>query len=369
MNVCLLGDGLTSLTLAKTLINNKIKVFMHYENDKKPLKQNRTIGISSNNFDFLQKKIIKIKKTNFWEINAIKIYNDQNKKEKILDFKKSNKKLFYIVKNNYLYKLLSENLKKNKNFKKIKICNKFSYNRIINNKKFDLIINCDAANTISKKYFYKKFLKNYESTAYVSIINHDKTNNEKAVQIFTKYGPLAFLPISQTQTSIVFSIKNKSVNNYLKLTNKEFEKLILKNNKNYKINSINEIETFKLNQKILRNYYYKNILGFGDMLHQIHPLSGQGFNMTLRDIKILFNLIKEKKNLGLSIDSSIYKEFENRTKHFNFLFASGNDFIYEFFNYDNYYLNYFSKKILNHFNNNKIFNNLAIKYADRGLII
>ena len=35
MNVCLLGDGLISLTLAKTLINNKIKVFMHYENGKK----------------------------------------------------------------------------------------------------------------------------------------------------------------------------------------------------------------------------------------------------------------------------------------------------------------------------------------------
>jgi len=61
-------------------------------------------------------------------------------------------------------------------------------------------------------------LKNYESTAYVSIINHNKVSNKKAVQIFTEYGPLAFLPISKTQTSIVFSIKNKSVNNYLKLS-------------------------------------------------------------------------------------------------------------------------------------------------------
>ena len=32
----------------------------------------------------------------------------------------------------------------------------------------------------------------------------------------------------------------------------------------------------------------KNILAFGDMLHQIHPLSGQGFNMALRDIKVFF---------------------------------------------------------------------------------
>ena len=91
--------------------------------------------------------------------------------------------------------------------------------------------------------------------------------------------------------------------------------------------------------------------------------------MTLRDIRVLFNLIKEKENLGLPIDSSIYQEFENRTRHLNFLFAYGNDFIYEFFNYDNYYLKSFSKKLFNYLNNNELFNNLAIKYADRGLII
>jgi len=40
----------------------------------------------------------------------------------------------------------------------------------------------------------------------------------------------------------------------------------------------------------------------------------------------------------------MYQEFENKTKHLNFLFASGNDFIYEFFNSDNYYLKSFSKR-------------------------
>ena len=35
MNVCLIGDGLISLTLAKTLINNRIKVFVYFKNNKK----------------------------------------------------------------------------------------------------------------------------------------------------------------------------------------------------------------------------------------------------------------------------------------------------------------------------------------------
>ena len=368
MNICLFGDGLTALTLAKALINKNFKVFMYHKDSRKLSIQNRTIGISSNNLDFFQKNIIKINKNLMWKIYDIEIYGDKEIKKKILNFHNQNNKLFCIIKNKDLIKLLNKSLSKSKNFKKSKINKNNSYSKIFTNKKFQLFFNCDGSNEISNKYFHKKFLKNYESTAYASTISHNKINNRKAIQIFTKHGPLAFLPISETQTSLVYSVKNKSISNLNKLSEKKFEEIILKNNKNYKIKSFNKLESFKLNSKILRNYYYNNILAFGDMLHQIHPLSGQGFNMTIRDIKILLNLIKQKQSLGLQIDESIFQEFENKTKHLNFLFASGNDFIYEFFNFSNN-LNFPSKKILNFFNNNRLFKNLAIKYADKGLII
>ena len=364
MNICLIGDGLISLTLAKALINNKIKVFMHYKNNKKTSNNNRTIGITSNNLDFFQKKIIEIKKDLFWEIEQIEIYNEQNKKEKIFNFEEPGKILFSIVRNNDLYTLLSRNLEKNNNFKKIEIKNKSFYKKIIQNNKYDLIINCDGSNEISKKYFYRKFLKNYKSKAYVTTINHNKTENKNAIQIFTKYGPIAFLPISENQTSIIYSIKNKSINMDSNLSQSTFEKLIFENNKLYEISYINKFQTFILKSKTLKNYYNNNILAFGDMLHQIHPLSGQGFNMTLRDIRIFLALIKEKENLGIPIDYSICKHFESKTKHLNFIFSSGNDFIY-----DNFFQRPFSKKIFNYLNNNKLFNKLAIKYADKGLMI
>ena len=51
-------------------------------------------------------------------------------------------------------------------------------------------------------------------------------------------------------------------------------------------------------------------MAFGDLLHKIHPLAGQGFNMTIRDIKALMNIIKDKLDLGLPLDSSVNKEFE-----------------------------------------------------------
>jgi len=369
MNICLIGDGLISLTLAKSLINNNIKVFMYHKNNQKIYDNNRTISISSSNINFFQKEIIKIRKYFFWEINRIEIYNKKKVKEKILDFSEKNKSLFSIIKNNDLYNLLINSLKKNKNFKKIKINSDFSHKEIFNNEKYDLIINCEPNNEISKKFFYKKFIKNYNSKAYAAILNHNKTKNCTASQIFTKFGPVAFLPISEHQTSIVYSIKDYSLNKNYNITQSEFEKIILQNNTRYKVRSINNFKSFKLKSKILRNYYHKNILAFGEMLHQIHPLSGQGFNMSLRDIKVLLNLIKDRNSYGLPIDFSVCRDFENKTKHLNYIFSSGNDFIYEYFNHDNHYLKIFSKKIFDYLNKNILFKKLAIKYADKGIMV
>ena len=54
--------------------------------------------------------------------------------------------------------------------------------------------------------------------------------------------------------------------------------------------------------------------------------------MSIRDIKVISELIKFKLNLGLEIDSSICIDFEKRAKHKNYLFSKGIDLVYEFFN-------------------------------------
>ena len=241
MNVCLLGDSLTSLILAKTLVNKKIKVDLYYSNLNKVNNNTRTIGISSNNINFIKKEIISIDKKLLWEIDKIEIFDDFENNNKILNFKKFDDKLFYIIKNKEFYKLLNNSLKKNNNFKKIKIKNKLFYNKFIKKNNSQLVINCDKKNEIYKKYFNKNFYKDYRSTAYSSIIKHDKIRNHKAIQVFTKNGPIAFLPISEYETSIVYSAKNKS-KKYFELTEKEFNKIVLRNNIKYKIKKFYQFE-------------------------------------------------------------------------------------------------------------------------------
>ncbi len=363
MNVCLIGDSLTSLVLAKILANKKINVCVYYNKKSFIPYKNRTIGISKINFDYLNNEVIKLNKDIFWDIKKIEIFSSKYKDDKILDFKKFQSPLFSIVKHNDIYNLMDKDLKKNKFFKKVLIKNDKFYKKILCNSSYNLIINCENNNLISKKLFYKKIIKNYDSSAYASIINHQKIMNEKAIQIFTKKGPIAFLPLSNNKTSIVFS----KINEKHKITESEIKKLILDNNRDYKIKKFEKFEKFQLKFSATRNYYIGNIMEFGDSLHKIHPLAGQGFNMTLRDLKTFSKIIEDKINLGLNLDNSIYEQFQNETKHYNSVFSFGIDFIYEFFKFDNKFENNYSNKLLKFIGKNKYFNHMISKYADEGL--
>lgn len=363
MNICIIGDGLTSLSLAKNLINKKINIHFYHKKKIEHLSLSRTIGISKNNYEFFRKEIQKISKKIFWKINKIEIYSEKLEKENLLRFEKNNIDLFYMVKNNDLYKSLLKEISKNKLFKKYLIKKDSFYHNFLKNNKYDLIINCDQNNFLSKKFFTKKIDKDYNNLAFTTVLKHKKIANNIATQIFTKDGPVAFLPISNSETSIVCSLDTKK-----KIYNdKDVWDLISKINPKYKIEKALKLNSFKLSSSNLRNYHHQNILAFGDLLHRVHPLAGQGFNMTIRDIKVLSEVIQNKIDLGLQLDSSTLSSFENKTKIRNFIFSNSVDFIYEIFNFDKKKKSKVFNKILRNIGKNKKLTNHFIKLADKGL--
>ena len=358
MRVCILGGGLSSLTLAKALVNQKIYVDVKVSANSFQSGKSRTIGISKNNLEFFNKYILNIDKIT-WKLKQIHIFSDNLKKEKLLNFENSKNQLFSILKNYSLYSILEKSLKKNKYFKKIIL-----KRRKNDFESYDIVIVTDYFSLIAKKYFNKKIIKKYNSFAYTTIIEHKNISNDIATQIFTKDGPLAFLPISNNKTSIVYSINNSNI-----ISSERIKDLIQNYNLKYKIKKIGKIESFELKSFNLRSYYNNKFLAFGDLLHKIHPLAGQGFNMTIRDIKIFLDLVKNRVNLGLPIDSSINSEFENKTKHINFIFANGVDLIHEFFNLERKIKNDNISKSIQFLGKNPSINKVFTTLADKGILI
>ena len=202
MKVCILGDNLTSLALAKALVKKEIFVDLFYEKKNTKIDTTRTIGISKSNIDYFIREISNIKKM-LWPIKKIKIFTENSKDKEILKFEDQKNNLFSILQNQKIFNQLISELKKSKFFKFKKYIKS-------NNLNYNLIINCDIRNEITKKYFSKKFEKKYNSIAFTTIIDHLKlSSNNEAIQIFTNDGPIAFLPISKEKTSVVYSARMK----------------------------------------------------------------------------------------------------------------------------------------------------------------
>ena len=372
--ICIIGDGITALMLTKVLLDLNIEIDLINKNifNKTPPIA-RTLAVSNNNFLFLKKEsILSEKMDSLWKINKINIFNLKlkNSPDLLINFKnKENNPMFYTIKYNNFFLKLKSKIKGNsllRTFDDKKIKNFLS--KQIKRDNYNLIINCSGSNLISKKFFFKKINKDYNAFAFTTTIKHKKISNHIASQFFTELGPMAFLPISENYTSVIWSVKlyNKKYKNF-------FNNKIIKNRirelfpfKSDKI-TFSLINKFNLNFLIPKEYYKKNILAFGDGLHKIHPLAGQGLNMGIRDIKILKSVIEKRINLGLEINETVLADFASQIKPYNFLFAKGIDFMEKYFSVNNNNFNKYSEKIFNYINKNSFIKKIFVDFADRGI--
>ena len=345
--ICIIGGSLTGLVTAISLAKLNCEIDLLIDNANPTLKSNRTIAISESNFDFISKlNISQFLKKEMWSCSIMKLYTAKNKKfSKIFELNNSNKqkKILYIFENSKMMKLMMNKIKQIKsisvkNYKKVPsisssgLLKSIKYNN--NHSKYNLVIICTGYNSsLVKKLFNEQMIVNsYEELAITTILNHSSFNNKTVRQIFLDNEILALLPISNTRTSIVWSVKK----NMHKMSDLLLKKKIKLYAKNYlkKITFENNIEYKNLNFLIRNKYYQDRTLLFGDALHVIHPFVGQGFNMILRDLACLKKILSKKINLGLDIGSvDILSEFSSEAKPRNFAFSVSVDLLKNYFSY------------------------------------
>ena len=182
---------------------------------------------------------------------------------------------------------------------------------------------------------------------------------------------MAFLPISNSTTSIVWSVKNNSGSDKIILNfNKRFDFIKNISSKFLEVLDVSKkIEKFGLTFEFLRKTALFRTIFMGDITHKIHPIAGQGWNMTLRDIDILVKDLREKITKGYDIgDMNLLKEFEKKTKTSNLLFSVSIDLIRKAFRAQSPAILSLRKKGFSLASHPDVMNKI-IHIADRGLRI
>jgi 2-octaprenyl-6-methoxyphenol hydroxylase len=385
--ICIIGSGLTALTIAYLLSKFNLQIDIVEQDLKKKKIKPTKLALSKHSFDQLCSyglKDIKKKSNVVKNIYLHDSYSSISLKQD-LHFSASNKKeaLAYIIDGNILFSDISKKIKsfKNINFVMKEISsindNKF-YKEIIfkdlKKENYNLIIFASADNLflLSKFKLRKVIDKSYNEDAYVFNLYHNKIINNSARQFFLKDGPLAFLPVSRTETSVIWSIKNNSINKKYVSSKKHLSKFF---NSHFKelfneIISISEISKFNLNYIFNELKDSKRTLLFGDIANKIHPIAGQGWNMTLRNIFSLIKVIKYSENLGLEIGNDIFiKKYLDETSLNNLTFATLIDGIRKIFDVkiDSYAA--IRKNTLSNIDKNSFLKKNFVNIANKGLFI
>jgi len=175
----------------------------------------------------------------------------------------------------------------------------------------------------------------YEQKGIVCEVSTQLSHEKTAWQCFTATGPIAFLPLSNGNSSIVWSATNSRADELLAMDDEAFNHALAKafQSKLGEVKVQSQRVAFGLEKQHAKDYVNHNIVLVGDAAHTIHPLAGQGANLGFMDAATLVEELAAKPSPFPS--KTALRRYERRRKHANYLVQTAMDgFNYGFLSKD-----------------------------------
>ena len=140
----------------------------------------------------------------------------------------------------------------------------------------------------------------YDQKAIVAHVGTRKEHMETAWQRFLKTGPLAFLPLTDGRSSVVWSMSSQHADSLLEQSSKKFINQLEVASEGILggVDSVSARASFKLRVMHSRRYCCPRVALVGDAAHIVHPLAGQGMNMGFLDAVEIVDVIENALNRG-----------------------------------------------------------------------
>ena len=353
------GSGLSSKLLALALSKNNFKSLIIADQKHKTKKSNLVTFLSEGSLkyisDILETEYIFNESEN---IETLYCEHQVSKKESILKFQNQDRQsLGKIVPNTTIDEFFNKKILSHSEH--IHIADHYKIIPQLNNNR--ITIKDDSGQLKEAGFlFYSSskqdndLLNNFEfvekklNQIAISVsVNVKRIHHNTAYQLFTKDGPLALLPVQDDDASVVWSLDRDS--SILKLSQNDLEIQLNRLFKNHVSElKIKNIQNQKLSFSYAKKMYQDKTILIGNIAHNIHPIAGQGFNLTIKDISKIVYYIKKYYSLGLDLNSNqALESFSNSRKFDNFAFSFGTLAMENIFSNENNVIRYVTSHGLN----------------------
>jgi 2-octaprenyl-3-methyl-6-methoxy-1,4-benzoquinol hydroxylase/2-octaprenylphenol hydroxylase len=179
--------------------------------------------------------------------------------------------------------------------------------------------------------------RDYTQRALVAHVATERTHENTAWQRFLPGATLAFLPLADGRSSIVWSAPEAEAARLLALDDAAFcaELGAAFDFRLGRITQCTQRVMFPLRLRLAERYIAPRFALIGDAAHVVHPLAGQGVNLGLRDVDELRSVVIEARaaKRDLAAETGL-RRYERRRRSDNTLAAHGFDAIQRVFGSD-----------------------------------
>ncbi len=165
--------------------------------------------------------------------------------------------------------------------------------------------------------------KEYDQAAVIANIATDQPHNNRAFERFTDSGPLALLPMAATQDeknrySLVWTINRSEQEEMMNWDDKTF---LLKLKERFGERAghflhVSQRHAYPLSLMRAREHVRERLAIIGNAAHTLHPVAGQGFNLGLRDVaalsQVIIDTLHENKDIGELSHLKLYADWRRR---------------------------------------------------------
>lgn len=184
--------------------------------------------------------------------------------------------------------------------------------------KAQLLIGADGRRSlVREKAGIKASEKPYGQSAITFIVNHSKSHNNTSTEFHFSSGPLALVPLSGNQSSVVWVEKTDRAEELSRLKKQEFEQIFADKTDGIlgAANLETGLQSWPLCLIKAERLTAPHVALIAEAAHVISPITAQGLNLSLRDVAALAEILADGARNGLALcDQTLLNAYEKRRR-------------------------------------------------------